>query len=147
MAAAELIAGAEYGDIRGVVFRGNHDGDTFTAELWPEGHQPAVLGSFEVFRVINVRLAGIDTPERKPKCKDPAEALRLQGISKQADSFTFEKLAQAQRIDLLGVRRGKYFRIVATVMYDGKDLGAELLAAGLAKPMNGSRRPKWCEKK
>jgi hypothetical protein len=37
----------------------------------------------------------------------------------------------------------KYFRILARVMVDGNDLGAELIKYGLAKPYGGETKPVW----
>ena len=69
---------------------------------------------------------------------------RLRKKAAEAKRFIFVRLSRAGRIDLVDVGRGARFRIVARWMVDGKDLGAELLAAGLAKPA-GTSRPKWCK--
>ena len=54
-------------------------------------------------------------------------------------------LSQAGRIDLVDVGRGKYFRILADVVADGKDLSAILLEKGLAVRYKGGRKKRWCE--
>ena len=51
-------------------------------------------------------------------------------------------MAQAGRIDLVDVGRGKYFRVLASVVADGKDLSAILLAKGLAVRYGGAEKPK-----
>jgi len=131
--------GKEYGDILGVTFAGIVDGDTFKAELGPPASLP------EIFRIISVRLKGVDTPEKSPLCKSRLEAILLQKKALEAAQFTLKRLSEAKRIDLLEVERGARFRLVARVVYDRKELAAELLEAKLAKPMRGKKRPKWCE--
>lgn len=129
----------EYGEINGVTFAAVIDGEEFTAELGPAGSMP------EVFRVINVRLKGVDTPERLPQCGSPQELFRVQQIHLKATLFTLERLSTAQQIDLVEVERGGRFRLIARVIYDGKDLAAELLESGLAKVMEDRKLPVWCE--
>ena len=49
-------------------------------------------------------------------------------------------------IDLIAIERGRYFRIVATVLVDGVDLAQILIAAGVGVPYNGKGpRHSWCE--
>lgn len=126
---AEAGRGRDYGSapVRRIVRA--HDGDSFRADV--EGW-PAIVGVG-----IPVRIAGIDTPEvrdRRPEVRATALAAR---------AFTAARLARASRVELHHIRRGKYFRLVAQVLVDGEDLGAALLAAGLAKPYAGGTRPVW----
>ncbi len=51
-------------------------------------------------------------------------------------------LGQARRIDLLDAERGKYFRIVARVVADGKDVGQTLIDHNLAVRYNGEKKTK-----
>jgi hypothetical protein len=50
-------------------------------------------------------------------------------------------------VQLREVRYGKYARrVVARVKTEaGLDLSAAVLAAGLAQPYDGGRRPVWCD--
>ena len=51
----------------------------------------------------------------------------------------------ARRIDLLDAERGKYFRIVARVVADGKDIGQALIDRGMAVEYDGGKKTKdWC---
>ena len=112
------------------------DGDTLQvrARIWL-GHEVAT----------RVRLAGIDAPETSGACP---RARRLAG---EATAFVSAKLGLddggTSQIWLKDIRYGKYAgRIVARVVLDGgEDLGQALLAAGLAQPYDGRRRPPWCE--
>ncbi len=59
---------------------------------------------------------------------------------------THDLLIKATCIDLLRVKRGKYFRVVAEVIYDGKSLSQELIRRKLAVPYWRERKPitDWC---
>lgn len=104
------------------------DGDTIEARvrIW--------LGQ-EV--VTTIRLAGIDAAELHAACpwaRAAAEAARR---------FLADRLA-GRAIALTDIAQDKYGgRIVARVSADGADLGAALLAIGLARPYQ-DRRPDWC---
>jgi len=63
----------------------------------------------------------------------------------QARNLARRMLEQARRIDLLDAERGKYFRIVARVVADGKDVGHTLIARGLAVGYDGGKKTmNWC---
>ena len=119
-----------YGDLTDVQFIRCYDGDTCTFNI-PYVHP--LLG-----KKIAVRFRGIDTAEIKGKC--PEENAR----AREAKKLVNQILSQASRIDLVEVGRGKYFRIVASVVADGKELSAILLEKGLAVPYDG-RKKGWCE--
>ena len=111
----------------------NYDGDTVTFDI-PEIHP--VFGS-----AINVRVRGIDTAEinsGEPCEKDAAIKAR---------TLVAETMESAARIDLLGPERGKYFRIVAEIAYDGKPLSRLLLNNNLAYIYEGGTKPRvdWCD--
>ena len=110
------------------------DGDTFRATItdWPK-----VVGEN-----IPVRVAGVDAPEPRGKCqaeKDLAEAAR---------AFV-EALIGGKQVELLRVRRGKFFRLIAEVRVwiDGRwvNVGDALIRFGHARPYAGERRRSWCD--
>jgi len=106
-----------------------YDGDTFRANI---AGYPPIIGER-----IGIRIAGIDSPELKDKRPDvKAKAL-------EAKQYTVKRLREGKKIELLELRRDKYFRILARVMIDGEDLGAELVKAGLAKPYDGGTKEAW----
>lgn len=101
----------------------NYDGDTITVNIpsWPD-----IVG-----KEIDIRVAGIDTPEMKGKGnKKKAIAAKTMVAS----------LCHGRRVILKNVRRGKYFRLVADVYASGKNVGLELIRAGLAKPYAGATK-------
>jgi micrococcal nuclease len=86
-----------------------------------------------------VRLLGIDAPERNGRCEDERRR------AEDARAF-LRRRTQGRPVTLVDVRTDKYGgRVLARVMTaDGTDLGAALVAAGLAKPYRGGRRAPWC---
>jgi micrococcal nuclease len=113
------------------VFHGCYDGDTCTVSL-PPGI-PALFGDH-----ITVRLAGIDTPEMKGICEEE------KALARQARALTQTLMVQAMKIELLEPRRDKYFRILARVMADDREVAQELVKAGLARPYEGGKKERWC---
>jgi micrococcal nuclease len=94
------------------------DGDTFRVDVdtWPK------LFGYH----IPVRVRGIDCPERRST--NPEEYKK----AIQAWEFTKVELINGKRIVLCNVSRGKYFRLIADVKIDDRDLGTALLLNGLA---------------
>jgi len=107
-----------------------YDADTFRADIkgWP-----SVVGAR-----MPIRVNGVDAPEIRGKCKEEKLAAR------EAKQFTVTMLRQAERIELRNIRRGKYFRLLADVYVDGKNLTTALIEAGHARPYNGGTREGWC---
>ena len=120
-----------YGDFQDIKFIRCYDGDTCTFTI--PGLHP-LLGER-----ISVRIRGIDTPEIKGKC--PEENAR----AREAKKLVNQILKQASRIDLMGVGRGKYFRILASVVADGQDISIILIENGPAVGYGGGRKNGWCE--
>ena len=117
-----------YGNMRVTDIISVYDGDTFRCNI--EG--PAIIA-----QNIGVRVYGIDTPEIR------SESSETKALALKARDFAALKLRQAQVVELINMRRGKYFRIVTEVWVDGQNLGQMLLDAGLAKPYYGGRKPLW----
>ena len=121
-----------YGDYQGAIYIQNYDGDTIRFNL-PD--YPPIAG-----KDIRVRLNGIDTPEIKGKCqKEKYEA-------EQARDMVSDLLKDAEKITLKNMKRGKYFRIAADIIFDGENLADVLIEAGMAiKYYGGKKTHKWCE--
>ncbi|MBF0135992.1 MAG: thermonuclease family protein [Magnetococcales bacterium] len=121
-----------YGDMEGVIYLRNYDGDTIRFDI--PGVHP-LLG-----QNIPVRMRGIDAPEIRAKC--PMEKM----VAIKTKERIQQLLGKAERITLKETGRDKYFRIVARVVADGIDLGDSLIKDGLAVPYDGKRKIKtWCE--
>jgi micrococcal nuclease len=87
-----------------------------------------------------VRIANIDTPEMPPKAKCQREAeLALQV------RLTLALAIEGKTVELVTEKRlrDRYGRLLARVYFDGKDMGEELVTAGMARPWTGRRQP-WC---
>ncbi len=108
-----------------------YDGDTITVDI---ADWPPIVGDD-----ISIRVRGLDTPEIRGKC-DLEKAM-----ARVARDRMREILEGAEAITLLDYERGKYFRLVATVMADGKDVADILIGEGLAKPYDGGKRQGWCK--
>ncbi len=115
-----------------VSYTSNYDGDTFTFSI-PDIHP--LFG-----KNAKIRLRGIDTAEIRTK--DKCEKL----IAMKAKKVARELLLGAKRIDLYNIRRGKYFRIVADIKFDGKDLKRQLLNKSLGYVYDGKAKKSldWC---
>ena len=125
-------ADSNYGDLTVTRLVRVYDGDTFYVDI-DELHP--IIG-----QKVPIRLRGVDTPEvgRRGKCDE--EKI----LGNQARVFVEDRLTGA-KIILLNIDRGKYFRIIADVTYDGVDLATELLKAGLGRKYDGGKRSGWCD--
>jgi micrococcal nuclease len=123
-----------YGNIKGVKFISNYDGDTITVDI-PSMH--ALIGS-----KISVRLYGIDAPEFGWRASNECEKIK----GNEAKEFVYKTLKDAKNITLKEVQRDKYFRILAKVYADGTDLSQMLIEKGLAIPYFGGKKEEknWC---
>ena len=123
----------QYETFKNVQFVRNYDGDSITFDI-PD--TPAIVG-----KNIVVRLRGIDTPELKKKtCRQ--ETVTAQQAKKMVQSL----LKDAKVINLHRIERGKYFRILADVEFDGQDLATVLIQNKLAVKYSGGRKEyDWCK--
>ena len=87
-----------------------------------------------------MRLAGIDTPELKGKC----EAERA--LAQEARAMVERILASGHAL-LLDVTYDKYGGRALAEVHDeaGREVGAQLIAAKLARPYGGKAKLGWCE--
>lgn len=129
LATTALAGTMIYGDAAVSEVTSIYDGDTFRCNL--QGYPP-IAGER-----IGIRVNGIDTPE----LRDNRPVIKA--LARKAKQFTVQRLREGQEIVLRNMKRGKYFRIVADVYIDGRSLGEELIAAELAKPYDGGKKPKW----
>lgn len=128
-AAPSLAAPIIYGDAVVAEVTSIYDGDTFRCNI---AGYPEIAGER-----IGIRINGIDTPEMR----DSRPAIKA--LARKAKQYTVQRLREGAEIVLRNMQRGKYFRIVADVYVDGSSLGEELITAGLAKPYDGGKKPKW----
>jgi len=120
-----------YGDLIVDEVTSVYDGDTFRVNI---KNMPPLIGNN-----IAIRVAGIDTPEIRGKCK------KEKMLALQAKQMTVTLLRSAKKIELRNVQRGKYFRIIANVYIDNHLLSRSLLKENLAVFYNGGKKTKdWC---
>lgn len=86
-----------------------------------------------------IRLRGIDTPELRGKCTH--EKI----LATKAKQFVESKVYGAKEIQLKGLGRGTFFRVVARVVVDGEDLGELIVREGLGREYSVREgRLSWC---
>ena len=110
----------------------NYDADTVTFNI-PSVHP--LIGE-----KVNIRVRGIDAPEIRTK--NSCEKRQAQNAKQLVGNL----LKKAKRIDLKNIERGKYFRIVADVIVDGKNLSEFLIKNDLAYAYDGGKKQQidWC---
>ena len=125
--ANERLAGPVAADVIRVV-----DGDTIEvrAKIW--------LGQYIV---VLVRLRGIDAPEIGGRAGCDAEA------AKGAKALARMEELAVGAVQIGNVSHDKYARRVDAEVTngDGLDLGATMLAEGLARPYDGRIPARWCD--
>jgi len=85
------------------------------------------------------RLINYDTPEIfEPRCAAEAQSGRA------ATERLRQMVRTASRIDTQLGGYDRYGRRLVRLCLDGRDVGATLVAEGLAHRYNGGRRPDWC---
>jgi micrococcal nuclease len=119
-----------YGNFNNVEYVRNYDGDTITVNI---SNVHNIIG-----KEIPIRIKGIDTPEIKGNCTEEIVA------AEEVRDLVTSQISNATILNILNSERGKYFRILADVEYDGVDLGTFLLDSGYALPYNGGTKPNWC---
>lgn len=103
------------------------------------GRDCAVDGDTAWVDGMKIRIADIDAPEtHPPRCAHEAE------LGERA-TLRLAQLLSAGPITLTSVDRDedRYGRKLRVVERDGRSLGDQLVAEGLARPWTGRRRP-WC---
>ncbi|MDH5184880.1 MAG: thermonuclease family protein [Gammaproteobacteria bacterium] len=107
-----------------------YDADTFRVHI---KHWPDIIG-----KRAPVRVNGVDAPEIRGKCQKEKD------LARQAKQFTVQALRGAKVIELRNIKRGKYFRLLADVYVDNKNLTSLLIGKGFARQYSGGRRDGWC---
>ena len=104
------------------------DGDTVDVDV--------DLGFGVWLRNERIRLAGVDTPEKRTR--DPIE--KKAGV--KASEFTAKMLTGADEVILVSHEKGKgkYGRILGTLMCDGMSLNDALISSGNAKEYWGGKK-------
>ena len=127
----QVQATPQYGTVTVSKVISVYDGDTFRVNI---DSLPPIVG-----KNIAIRVNGIDTPEIRGKCQYEKD------LALKARDFVRVKLANAKEIKLTNLQRGKYFRVVASVLVDGVSLEQELLDNELAYGYDGGKKLDWCE--
>lgn len=118
---------------RCVKYARNYDADTITVSI-PNIHK--FFGE-----KISVRLFGVDAPEIKTKDKCEKR------LAREAKEYVASVLSKSKRIDLVDVKKDKYFRLLSDVIIDGQSLRSLLFKHNYAYPYYGKtkRKVNWCK--
>jgi len=129
---AESLKNKDYGSVIVSEVTSIYDGDTFRVNI--EGLHDLIGHR------IGICVNGIDTPEMRGRCQQEKE------LARKAKQYTVSALRGAKKIELRNMKRGKYFRIVADVYIDGKNLTDSLIKNKLGVPYDGGTKQKdWCK--
>ena len=121
-----------YGNFYNVKVISNYDGDTLTVDI-PD--VPPIIGEN-----ISVRVFGIDTPEIRGACDKEKQ------LAQEAKKYVYDILSTSSKINLVNIKRDKYFRILADVETSKGDLAQLLIDKGHAVGYDGGTKLKnWCE--
>ena len=130
----------------------NYDGDTINFDIVEgiaaEFDLPAAL--IEKLAVIpnQIRLNNIDTAEMRPKGRGRTQQDKIceKRIAIKAKEYVRLSLSNAKVINLMNCTKGKYYRMVCDVVYDGNNLTFELLNKGYGYVYDGGTKTKynWC---
>jgi len=71
--------------------------------------------------------------------------VRLKKKAREARGYVRARLEGADQVILEEIERGKYFRVVATVMIDGENIAEELIDRRLGREYEGGSRAGWCD--
>lgn len=106
-----------------------YDGDTIKANIYT---WPRIVGEN-----IGIRIRGIDTPEIRDKRP------LIKALAFEARDYLINLIENAKTIELRNIQRGKYFRLVADVYVDNKNISDILIDEGLAVSYDGGKKPTW----
>jgi len=108
-----------------------HDGDTLYLSI---KEYPPIIGDH-----IGIRVLGVDTPEIRGKCDYE------KNLAQQAKTFTTNAINNAKKIELKKLDRDKYFRILAELWIDDKNIADMLITNKLAYAYFGEAKTPWCK--
>eukprot|EP01100_Stratorugosa_tubuloviscum_P012515 TRINITY_DN596_c1_g2_i1.p1 TRINITY_DN596_c1_g2~~TRINITY_DN596_c1_g2_i1.p1 ORF type:complete len:146 (-),score=42.95 TRINITY_DN596_c1_g2_i1:123-560(-) len=120
-----------YGSVQNVKVISCYDGDTCTLNIagWPP-----IVG-----KEISVRLLGIDTPEIQGSCAKERQ------LAISARDFLVRRSVNATSVELRNLQRDKYFRLLADMFVNGRNMSRALITEGLAVAYDGGTKTKnWC---
>lgn len=110
------------------------DGDTvkFKVDFLPRDLKPE----------LNVRVKGIDTPEKAPRAKCYEESQ----LAEKASKFTKDSLMRAKTVIVSLYGWDKYGgRVLGEIYLDNKPLSKMLIENGLAREYDGGTKASWCD--
>lgn len=109
------------------------DGDTMTID--------APFLPVELRQTLNLRIMGVDTPEKGSLAKCDAEREKAEAATR----FTRLAVSRATKHQVVFARWDKYGgRVLGDLLVDGKSLKKLLIDSGHARVYDGRARQSWC---
>ena len=121
-----------------------YDGDTIK-----DVRMEVAISALEVgfFITRDIRIMGIDTPERRPRHKGRTpESIAAEKEAAAAARLCLIEILKGDdfKFTVTDLKGGKYYgRVIARCMVGGFDVAKEMIAMGHAKPYWGGTRPDW----
>jgi len=121
---------------------------TTAKEIWPG----ILLRNDGIYALFDIRLAGIDTPERRLRKKLPdgtprteEDRERERNLAFQARTLLMTQLqASGYWFQIRNPHLGKYAgKLVCEVWVNGQDVSRRMISSGLARPYEGGKRIPW----
>lgn len=117
--------------------------DMEDGEIWPGVFKAGDM----VLVKFDLRIAGIDTPEKRPKKAGRTEE-SLKAEKKAAGEARLALVGllkeSKNQFEVLNPKTGKYAgRMVGNLIIDGVDVGQVMIELGHAKPYDGGTKPEW----
>ena len=122
------------GPIAGVV-----DGDTFKTN---QEILPAIFDYYRANGTPNIRVLGIDTPEKGKNAKCDKE----RELAKKASAFATMLYKTSKTNEVVDLSMDdKYGRVLSDVFFDGVSYSEMAIKKGYARPYNGGKKSSWCD--
>lgn len=99
----------------------------------------------QLFLITKIRVNGVDTPEKRSKCKNVAAKVKEKEMAALAQKLTELIAGKGTQVTISLLRFGKYAgRYIADVQTPVGNLAKELIKAGLGREYHGGKRKGWC---
>lgn len=112
------------------------DGDTIRIRV--DGNVPG-------WDVFDVRLIGVNTPEKRSRCETNEERETEREMAARAENYVRDRIDAAESIEVDKRGEDSFNRALGVVLLDGQSLNDDLLSEGWALPYQaGTHGRQWC---
>ncbi len=112
------------------------DGDTIRVRV--DGNVPG-------WDVFDVRLIGVNTPEKRSRCDTDEERVTEREMAARAENYVRDRIDEAGTIEVDREGEDSFNRALGVVLLNGQSLNDDLLKEGWALPYRpGTHGKQWC---